>query len=98
MPKLPALFLLSLVLSGALSAAEKHLFILSGQSNMAALKPELSFTPAVEAEFGAENVTVVKDAQNGAAIRSWYEGTTNTRTSGRSRESWPLAWATNTGI
>ena len=34
----------------------KHLFILSGQSNMLGLKPEESFTPTIEAQFGKENV------------------------------------------
>lgn len=39
---------------------------------MAGMNPNVSFTPAVEKEFGKGNVTVVKDAQNGAPIRSWY--------------------------
>ena len=51
----------------------KHLFILSGQSNMAGLKPEESFTPTVEARFGAENVIVVKDAHGGQPIRRWHK-------------------------
>ena len=51
----------------------KHLFILSGQSNMVALDPKASFTPAVEAEFGKENVIVVKDAVGGQPIRRWYK-------------------------
>jgi len=51
----------------------KNLFILSGQSNMANLKPEVSFTPAVEAAFGKENVIVVKDAQGAQPIRRWYK-------------------------
>lgn len=50
----------------------KHLFILSGQSNMAGLKPGESFTPAVEAAFGKEHVIVVKDALGGQPIRRWY--------------------------
>ena len=49
-----------------------HLFILSGQSNMAGLKPEESFTPTVEKEFGKENVVVVKDAVGGQPIRRWF--------------------------
>lgn len=49
----------------------KHLFILSGQSNMAGLKPEESFTPAVEKKFGAANVIVVKSAVGGQPIRRW---------------------------
>ena len=51
----------------------KHLFILSGQSNMARLDPDISFTPAVEAVFGKENVIVVKDALGGKPIRLWYK-------------------------
>ena len=49
----------------------KHLFILSGQSNMAGLKPEESFTPTVEKKFGKENVIVVKSALGGQPIRRW---------------------------
>lgn len=51
----------------------KHLFILSGQSNMARFDPNVSFTPAIEKEFGKENVFVVKDAQGGQPIRRWYK-------------------------
>ena len=51
----------------------KHLFILSGQSNMAGLNPQVSFTPMVEKEFGKENVIVVKSAQGGQPIRRWYK-------------------------
>ncbi|MEM7374311.1 MAG: sialate O-acetylesterase [Bacteroidota bacterium] len=51
----------------------KHLFILSGQSNMYNLKPEESFTPTVEAEFGKDHVIVVKDALGGQPIRRWYK-------------------------
>ncbi len=71
-----------LVISSTVSAFEdtskskptgKHLFILSGQSNMAGLRPDESFTPAVVAEFGANNVIVVKHAQGGQPIRRWYK-------------------------
>lgn len=51
----------------------KHLFILSGQSNMAALDPDISFIPAVTAEFGKNNVIIVKDAANGQSIRRWHK-------------------------
>ena len=51
----------------------KHLFILSGQSNMARLNPEDSFTPAIKKKFGDENVIVVKSAQEGQPIRRWYK-------------------------
>ncbi|MFN3167196.1 MAG: sialate O-acetylesterase [Phycisphaeraceae bacterium] len=50
-----------------------HLFILSGQSNMAGLNPDLSFTPTVEEALGEDNVLVVKDAHGGQPIRRWYK-------------------------
>ncbi len=50
-----------------------HLFILSGQSNMAGLDPKISFTPTVEATFGKDNVIVVKSAQGGQPIQRWYK-------------------------
>ena len=50
-----------------------HLFILSGQSNMAGLKPEESFTPTVEKRFGAESSVVVKHAVGGQPIRRWHK-------------------------
>jgi len=52
----------------------KHLFILSGQSNMVGLKPEESFTPTLEAAFSKGNVIVVKDATGTMPIRRWYKG------------------------
>jgi len=51
-----------------------HLFILSGQSNMERMDPNLTFTPKVEAEFGPERVTVVHAAWGGQPIRRWYKG------------------------
>lgn len=51
--------------------AGKHLFILTGQSNMAGLKPEESFTPTVTKEFGEQNVIVIKHAQGGQPIHRW---------------------------
>ena len=51
----------------------KHLFILSGQSNMKGLQPEISFTPAVESELGKDNVIVVLDAESAQPIRRWYK-------------------------
>ena len=52
---------------------ERHLFILSGQSNMAGLDPKESFTPTVEELFGPNHVIVVKDALGGQPIRRWYK-------------------------
>ena len=53
--------------------ADKHLFILSGQSNMARLDPSISFIPTLELAFGKENIKVVKDAQGAQPIRRWYK-------------------------
>lgn len=67
--------LVSMVLATSLHAAErgKHLLILSGQSNMDRLDPKVSFTPAVEAAFGKDNVIVVKDSKGAQPIRRWYK-------------------------
>ena len=51
----------------------KHLFILSGQSNMGGLDPKISFVPTVHEAFGAEKCIVIKDAQGGQPIRRWYK-------------------------
>jgi len=50
-----------------------HLFILSGQSNMAGLNPDVSFTPTVTQALAPDEVLVVKDAQGGQPIRRWYK-------------------------
>ena len=67
--------LIAFVFASFSASAEKgsHLFILSGQSNMAGLDPNTSFTPTVEAAFGKENIIVVKSAQGGQPIRRWYK-------------------------
>lgn len=71
---LPTLGSILLITTASLFATEgKHLFILSGQSNMVGLKPEVTFTPAVEKAFGKEQVIVVKDAQSGCPIRGWVK-------------------------
>ena len=51
----------------------KHVFILSGQSNMVGLNPENSFIPTVENYFGKEQIIVVKDAKGAQPIRRWYK-------------------------
>lgn len=53
------------------SSEGKHLFILSGQSNMVGMDPELSFIPTVSKAFGKDGVIIVKDAASGQSIRSW---------------------------
>lgn len=71
--KYPLLLVPALLLCAVAHGEDgRHLFILSGQSNMAGLDPDESFTPAVEAAFGKDAVLVVKDAQGGQPIRRWY--------------------------
>ena len=66
--------LITIIISSCVSKQEgKHLFILSGQSNMEGLKLEESFIPAIEAEFGKKNVILIKDALGGQPIRRWYK-------------------------
>lgn len=70
-------FYIALLLLGLSACTDKnegkHLFILSGQSNMVHLNPEVSFTPLLEEEFGKENVIIVKDAKGSQPIRRWYK-------------------------
>ena len=61
------------IVSSDTAPAPKHLFILSGQSNMAHLDPEISFKPTVSKALGKENVIIVKDALSGQPIRRWYK-------------------------
>ena len=51
----------------------KNLFILSGQSNMAAMDPQESFLPILQQKLGKRNVIVVKSATSGQPIRRWYK-------------------------
>lgn len=65
----------AVLVAGAAAGGEgKHLFILSGQSNMAGHRPEEAFTPAVEAAFGKDQVIVVQDAVGGQPIQRWWKG------------------------
>ncbi len=57
----------------ATAASGKHLFILSGQSNMVGLNVENFFTPLVNASLGADNTVIVKDAKGAQPIRRWYK-------------------------
>lgn len=61
----------SLPSARAEASSGDHLFILSGQSNMARLDPALTFTPAVNKAFGADRVIVVKSAFSGQPIQRW---------------------------
>ena len=51
----------------------KHLFILSGQSNMQGLRPEEAFTPMIEKALGKERVIIVQDALGGQPIHRWWK-------------------------
>ena len=65
--------LIAIIISSFVLKQEgKHLFILSGQSNMEGLRPEESFIPAIKERFGEGNVIVVKEALGGKPIRRWY--------------------------
>jgi Carbohydrate esterase, sialic acid-specific acetylesterase len=68
------LIVIALILASVTAHGQtgKHLFILSGQSNMVGLKPEESFLPDLEAALGKGNVLVVKDAMGAQPIRRWY--------------------------
>jgi hypothetical protein len=70
-----AIFILCITCSAILATAQdaKHLFILSGQSNMVGLRPEESFLPTLEAEFGKGNILIAKDAMGTQPIRRWYK-------------------------
>ena len=71
---LVAVALACLLPTAAARAEQKtHLFILSGQSNMAGLNPDLSFTPTVTKALAPDKVIVVKDAAGGQPIRRWYK-------------------------
>jgi len=69
--KILTTILASMALVSAVQAEGKHLFVLSGQSNMFHMKPSESFTPAVKKVFGEGKVTVTMTAKRGAAIRNW---------------------------
>src|SRR5690606_8367164 len=71
-----AILTLLVLLSGQTAVAAekaKRLFILSGQSNMARLKPETTFTPTLKKLFPDDEIVVVKSAQGGQPIRRWYK-------------------------
>ena len=51
----------------------KHLFVLSGQSNMQGHRPTEAFTPAVAKALGKGKVIVVQDAMGGQPIQRWYK-------------------------
>ena len=50
-----------------------HLFILSGQSNMAGMNPETGFMPEAKKLFQDEKVVYIKVAKGGQPICRWLE-------------------------
>jgi len=65
--------LLSLVLTSLAAAGDKpaHLFILSGQSNMAGMNPKLGFETEAAALFPNADAPYIKVAFGGQPIRCW---------------------------
>ena len=53
--------------------ARTHLFLLSGQSNMGGLDPEISFIPALQKMLPGDQIIFVKEAVGGQPIRRWYK-------------------------
>ena len=70
----PLLLSLLLGLSASAEQNAKHLFILSGQSNMQGHRPDEAFTPTVEKALGKDKVIVVQDALGGQPIHRWWKG------------------------
>jgi hypothetical protein len=50
-----------------------RVFVLSGQSNMVGLDPDISFTPAMKKAFPGDEIVVIKDAMGGQPIKRWYK-------------------------
>ncbi|MFK7851622.1 MAG: sialate O-acetylesterase, partial [Akkermansiaceae bacterium] len=69
-PLIALLFVVFLAPSPA-AAGERHLFILSGQSNMAGLKPEAAFLPELKKLLPDDDIQHVKFAKGGQPIRKW---------------------------
>ena len=68
-------FIVMMTLCGLVQAQEsgKHLFILSGQSNMARFKPKSWFAPGISETLGPENVIVSFHAKGGQPISKWHK-------------------------
>lgn len=75
--KVLAVIIVCATLTALSSAAEDkpvYLFILSGQSNMAGMKPESGFLPEAKKLFADGEVLYVKVAVGGQPIRLWVNG------------------------
>lgn len=66
---------LSITLGAVASSAEKpvHIFILSGQSNMAGMNPKAGFEPEAKKLFPDAEVVYMKVSQGGRPIRMWVK-------------------------
>ena len=67
---------LTLLLAASTGFAEDkpvHLFILSGQSNMAGMDPETGFLPEANKLFKGDQVVYIKVAKGGQPICRWLE-------------------------
>ena len=77
------LFLLTLISISCFSVtaadAGKHLFLLSGQSNMSRFQHKQFFIPAVQAAYEADKVIIIKNAQGGQPISKWYKAWTSSK-------------------
>ena len=67
------LIVIIILVSSCSKTNKKHLFILSGQSNMELLNPYESFIPKLEEKIGQNKIIVIKDAKGGQPIRRWYK-------------------------
>ena len=69
----PVLFALAVVAANVVGAAERpvHIFVLSGQSNMAGMNPELGLVPEAAAQFPDGGIAYLKVARGGQPIRYW---------------------------
>jgi hypothetical protein len=72
-PMIRIVIFIALTLTMFSCKSGKHLFILSGQSNMVGLRTEESFAPMIEKEFGKKNVIIIKDAHGSQPIRRWVK-------------------------
>ena len=67
---------LILLLAASTSFADDkpvHVFIFSGQSNMAGMDPETGFVPEARKLFGSEDVVYIKVAKGGQPICRWVK-------------------------
>ena len=69
--KLSTLIFCFFTLLSSYAQEGKHLFILSGQSNMQGMNQKLTFAPRIKQEYGKDNVLIVKEAIGGRPIRMW---------------------------